>query len=122
MGTVRLARNVSEMKINVLSADVNVIRTDRGTMSWAALAAVAIQDDAVRGRECREALAAAWKMYRPPLVLTKVITDGSYWTELRVGGVRVAESPKYHSQEAYMAELPRDMAAMHARAAALGLD
>jgi len=113
--------------IDVLSADVNVIRTSRGTMSWGDCIAAAMQDDAALADVYRGILAtAAAKMYRPPLVITH-IHDGSpgnmsYWSELRLGGVRVAKSPEYRSHKATMSARPRDMAAMRERVRSLGLD
>jgi len=119
-------RETKMSTIDVLSANVNVIRTSRGTMSWGDAIDAATQIDAALAAVYREALAAAAKMYRPPLVVTH-IHDGSpgnmsYWSELRLGGVRVAKSPEYRTHKATMSARPRDMAAMRELARSLGLD
>jgi len=112
--------------IDVLSADDRVIRTDRGTISWGDAIDAATQIDAALATVYRGILAAAWKMHPLPLTVSH-LHDGSpgnmsYWSELRLGGVRVAKSPEHRSHKATMAVRPRDMAAMRELARSLGLD
>jgi len=119
-------RETKMSTIDVLSANDRVIMTSRGTMSWGDAIDAATQIDAALAAQYRVILAAAWKMHPLPLTVSH-LHDGSpgnmsYWSELRLGGVRVAKSPEYRTHKATMATRPRDVAAMRERVRSLGLD